>query len=259
MASAIRKEGEVVAEYFRLLASAEYRGQDLPKGDGRLVLVLPGLFANDFYLSPLRSWLHKMGYQPQMSMLAINAGCSRRLFDQIIARIERVLARSQTASALAIVGHSRGGMLGKAVASRLHEKGHAISDFIALGSPVGGMLRMGADGIAQATRAFNERSAQADSLAAPGVMQAGQAVMRMLDPNCTSPLCGCDYMDALLAPLPSSVRATSIFSSEDPIVPPAASQLMGAENFTVRGSHGGLVVNQAVFKLIAHALARPVE
>jgi len=258
MTGTLRKEGEVVAEYFRLLASAEYRGRDLPRGDGRVVLVLPGLFGNDFYLTPLRTWLRKIGYRPEMSMLAVNAGCARRLFDQVTTRIERVLDRTQ--QPLVVVGHSRGGMLGKAIVSQLHAQGRPVSDFIALGSPVGGMLRIGAAGIAEATRAFNAGPARptqsGPTLAAPGVMQVGQAVMRMLDPNCASPLCGCEYMDALLAPMPDSVQATSIYSSEDPIVPPSASQLMDADNHVVTGSHSGLVVNQAVFGILARTLAR---
>ena len=91
--------------------------------------MLPGMFGNDFYLQPLRSWLRRIGYRPTVSTIAINAGCSRRLIERVEVGLARQLA--STERPVAIIGHSRGGMLGKAIASRLGER---CTHFIALGS-----------------------------------------------------------------------------------------------------------------------------
>jgi hypothetical protein len=79
--------------------------------------------------------------------------------------------------------------------------------------------------------------------------------MQWFDPDCNSPLCNCSYVQDLLAPLAGTTRAFAIYSSEDPVVSPNACPIDGAVNLEVRGSHGGLVVNKAVYRHIADALA----
>jgi hypothetical protein len=45
------------------------------------VLVLPGLFAGDGYLQPLRDWLGRSGYSPVRSGIDRNPGWSSELID----------------------------------------------------------------------------------------------------------------------------------------------------------------------------------
>ena len=47
-------EGRAMLEYWQLRSDQVFQGTGIQKGDGRLVIILPGLFANDFYLQPLR-------------------------------------------------------------------------------------------------------------------------------------------------------------------------------------------------------------
>ena len=42
-------ETRVLEEYWALQADDVLRGEGIPRGDGRAVIVLPGLFGNDFY------------------------------------------------------------------------------------------------------------------------------------------------------------------------------------------------------------------
>lgn len=243
----LASEGRALGEYWQLLRDPVYRGRGVPRGDGRLVLVLPGLFGNDFYLRPLRTWLTRIGYRPVMSMIGINAGCPDRLSRRVLAAFERRLA--QDAGDVAIIGHSRGGMLGKRLALAL---GARCTRFIALGSPVGIVSRAGRDGLSRLTPGQQDGDSPTVSASVAG---AGRAVMRWLDPDCDAPDCGCDYVDALLAPWPAETEVTSIYSVEDPIVSPAAAAIAGARNIEVSGSHGGLVVNREVYPHIAAALA----
>lgn len=239
------------SEYRALQADPVYRGEGVARGDGQLVLVLPGLFGNDLYLQPLRSWLRRIGYRPVMSHIALNAGCPER----IKARVARSLARQLAGhdGDVAIIGHSRGGMLGRALAARL---GARCRCFVALGSPVGALLRSGRDGLA--ALAGSGRVPAGEGVAAPAVVDAGRRAMRLLSPRCEFPLCGCAYLDELLQPLPASTRLYAIYSTEDPVVAPAASPIPGAVNIEVTGSHSGLVVNRAVYRHLGAVLAGQV-
>jgi triacylglycerol lipase len=237
----LHQEARALGEFAALVRDPVYYGRGVPRGDGRLVLVLPGLFANDLYLLPLHGWLLRIGYRPVISKLAINAGCPNRLREQVQAELERQMA--QRSGAVAIVGHSRGGMLGWAVASRLQAR---CSQLVLLGSPAGAMAE------------FIRRSTipgMASAPAAASVREASDRARRILDPDCTFPACGCPYPDDLRRPLSPATLVTSIYSSEDQIVPPGACPVAGAYNLEVRGSHSGLVYNAAVYRALGRALA----
>lgn len=240
-------EARALREYWALRTAPVYRGVGVPLGDQRRVLVLPGLFGNDLYLQPLRTWLRRIGYRPVPSKVGTNAGCPKRL----VARVEAALAARLGPDdvEIAVVGHSRGGMLGKALVTRL---GKRCTRFVALGSPVGGMLRAGREGLAQ----FARGAASRDPMGRQSVVDAGRAALKWLDPDCETPLCGCDYIEDLFAPWPNTTRVTSIYSTDDPVVSPHASVIEGATNIPVTGTHGGLVVNKAVYPHLARALAR---
>src|SRR5258707_9448458 len=57
------------AEFGLLLEDPVFWGWGVPRGDGHAVLVLPGLFAGDRYLQPLRGWLGRVGHPPILSGL----------------------------------------------------------------------------------------------------------------------------------------------------------------------------------------------
>src|SRR6476619_699886 len=102
-------------ELFALQRDPVFRGHGIPRGDGRLVLVIPGLFGSDLYLEPLHSWLRRIGYRPVRSTISINAGCPDRLRAQVESALQRGVGRHP--GPVAIIGHSRGGMLGWAIAT----------------------------------------------------------------------------------------------------------------------------------------------
>ena len=141
MANEVRRslesEAAALGEWASLLTSRVYRGDGLPRGDGRLVVVLPGLFANDFYLQPMRRWLRRLGYTPVRSTLAVNAGCPQRLREKIDDELHAQMERRP--GPVALIGHSRGGILARALAADL---GSRASHLVLLGSPVGAIERM---------------------------------------------------------------------------------------------------------------------
>lgn len=243
-------ESRAWSEYLALRRDPVFRGDGVPAGDGRAVLVLPGLFGNDFYLQPLRSWLRRLGYRPLASTIALNVGCPERIRERVAGVIR---GRAGAAAPLTILGHSRGGMLGKALACT---PGIDCDCFIALGSPLGAVLGAGHEGLRSLAA---DEPATSQALAAESVVRAGRGAMRLFSPDCRFPECDCAYLDALLAPLPEHTRAHAIYSTDDPVVAPAASPLpdhvTGAVNVEVTGSHSGLVVNAAVYRYLGQMLA----
>jgi triacylglycerol lipase len=230
-------EWQAARELARLLADPVYYGVGVPRGDGRLVLLLPGLFGNDLYLEPVHRWLRRVGYRSVRSSLALNAGCPERLSRQV----EPELARHETgrAGSVAVVGHSRGGILGRTIAARLGER---ASHLVLVGSPV-------------ASLSWPTTPASA---ATPAVAEASLRARRLLDPDCTFPDCGCPFVVDMRQPLHPTTRLVSFYTSEDAVVSPAACQVPGARNIELHGTHSGLVYNVELLRELAAVLASPV-
>lgn len=240
-ARVLATEATAIAEYAALLADPVFYGAGVPRGDGRAVAVIPGLFANDLYLRPLRTWLARIGYRPVRSALAINAGCPERLSRTAFSQIEREAGDS---GPVALIGHSRGGILAWAIASRM---GSRASHLILLGSP--------AALLAEAVREGGLATRPAIGKVSSAVRGASERSRRLLDPDCEFPLCGCPFVAALAMPLDAATRLAAIVSKDDAIVPPEAAAAPGMPTFTVRGSHSGLAANGAVYRHLAAILA----
>src|SRR5512133_2310758 len=94
-------------ELVRLLAAPIWRGEQVPRGDGRPVLLLPGFLAGDLTLGVLARWLRRIGYRPSTCGFVLNVDCSARALELVephVARLHGVHGRR-----VAVIGHSRGG------------------------------------------------------------------------------------------------------------------------------------------------------
>jgi pimeloyl-ACP methyl ester carboxylesterase len=107
-----REMHDASSELLELTIDPVFFGMDVPAGDGHPVMVLPGLFATDQYLRPLRGWLRRIGYNPLTSGLKRDMGKLKvhtaQVLDQLAAE-----ARGTKAS---LIGHSYGGVIARAVA-----------------------------------------------------------------------------------------------------------------------------------------------
>jgi pimeloyl-ACP methyl ester carboxylesterase len=239
-ATTMAGEARMAGELAQLMADPVFRGKGLPRGDGRPVLVLPGLFANDLYLQPMRTWLRRIGYQPVASTLRFNAGCSERLSRQVEQHLRDGLSRED--QPVSLIGHSRGGLLAKALAVRLRAQ---ASHVVFLGSPVGGIERIDVSRIKSIDEMPLDNS----------VARAGIFVRRMLEPECEFPTCGCPFPEDLQAPLNEATKVLSVYAKGDPIVDERACIYPGGQNMSVSGSHSGLAYNVAAYRAIAEFLA----
>jgi pimeloyl-ACP methyl ester carboxylesterase len=201
---------------------------------------VPGLFGSDLYLEPLRAWLGRIGYRPLRSGLLINAGCPERLSRSVDADVSRQLGSASTM--FAVIGHSRGGILGWAIAARRQQQ---VSDLVLLGSPIGAARDAAAGPAALQTIS-----------SARGVASANALARRVLDPDCDFPRCACAFVADLHRPLSAHTRVTSIRTRDDAVVAPEACVLDAGRNVEIAGTHSGLACNVEAYRAMAVALAR---
>ena len=221
----------------RLLASPVWRGRGVPRGDGRAVLLLPGFLAGDYTLAIMASWLRRIGYQPGGAKFLANVSCSDRALRQVERRAEGLAA--ETGRRIAIVGHSRGVHLGKALAAQRPE---LVSHMVGLGGGLDSQLAISAPtGAAVAlVRAWHRRR---DEDGTRG--------------GCLTESCSCAFSRAYSAPFPESVRLTSVYSQADGVVRWQACIAPYADNVRVSGTHVGLAFNAEAYSVIAAAFAAP--
>jgi pimeloyl-ACP methyl ester carboxylesterase len=228
------------AELGRLLFDPVFYGAEVARGDGRLVLVIPGSFGGDLYLEPLRAWLRRIGYTPVPSTLVLNAGCLLRLRDQVQAQIAHW--RQRKAGPLALVGHSRGGVIAWTIAAQMAER---VSHLAVLGSALGVYRQSATSGKLVFPRTQMGRL----------VGQASDFARRMLNPDCNYPACDCSFVRDISRPLSAATAFLSIVSRDDEVVPTEASGTPVKQTVEVGGRHGALVYNPEVYRALGRFLA----
>lgn len=224
-------------ELARLPADPVFRGRSVPRGDGRPVVLVPGFLAGDQTLAVLAAWLRVVGYAPHICGFISNADCSDRAFERVARKAEAL--HDGSGRRVAIVGHSRGGHVAKALgAARPDLVSHAIS--------------MGAD-------LQHQLGISTPTLLAVGATRCTLlATRRAREPECLTADCSCTFTHSFYGRFPTDrVRLTSIYTKGDGVVRWQRCIVPDADCVEVTGSHVGLVVNRAAYRAIALALAEP--
>ncbi len=221
-------EGRMYIEWLRLIRDPVYRGDEVPPGLGRPVLLVPGFLAGDWTLRTPYDWMKRMGYRPRMAGVTFNVMYSevmlRPLIDTLVALHRRTGAR------VSIVGHSRGGVLAKVLA---HRRPDLVEQVITLGSPLKDPFDVHPLTMAgvHAAHVYN-------------VMRYGHPAsveMRFL-------------RDLAAAP---RVPTTSIYSRSDGVVNWHACLRPDINAIEVNGSHVGLSLNPEVYRILSYLLPAP--
>lgn len=199
----------------------------LPRGDNHHVMVLPGFATDDSMTVILRSFLSALGYQVHPWQLGWNLD-HRTVGDNgehVARRIEEIAAG--TGHDVSLIGWSLGGVIAREAARRDHT---GLRQVIALGSPFTGNPK------ATSLRGLYERITGNDT-------ESPQIRKRFAQGR-----------------HPLRVPSTAIYSKSDGITAwENCRSLTDAitENVEVHSSHFGLVVNPAVYYIIADRLAQP--
>lgn len=200
--------------------------KSLPRGEGDVVLVLPGLGAGDWSTWPLRRLLDQIGYRAYGWGQGTNSG-ARHLYAGAAQRYEQL--RDTVGGPISIIGWSLGGVYARRLAKDYAADTRCV---ITMGSPFA--HAPSGSNIARLYRRLHGHYPGGDDRASP----------RMVAPP----------------PVPTS----SIFSRTDGVVPWQSCQEVAgpiAENIEVTSSHCGLGHDPAVIFAVADRLAqarRPV-
>ncbi len=198
------------------------------------VLVIPGFMAGDGSLTILRGWLARRGSPTSGAGLRFNVGCAERIMGGLEVRLERLAQRS--GRRVVVIGQSRGGGLARVLAVR-HPK--SIRAVVTLGSPVLEPLSISTT-VLSAVRSV----ARLGDLGFPGTFSS----------QCAEGDCCAAFRHDLQVPLPSSVRAVSIYSRSDGIVSWRACLDPCARHVEVESSHAGMSVNRDVYRVLEQVL-----
>ncbi len=112
----IWRELRSIGERRALLSSPLEAGDGLPAGLGRPVLLIPGFLSRTSKIKPLARALAAAGWEVEVARLGRNAGPAYESLE--IATAQLADLRKRTGQRVSIVGHSRGGQLGRILAVR---------------------------------------------------------------------------------------------------------------------------------------------
>ena len=225
------------AELLRLLADPVWRGAGVPRGDGAPVLLVPGFLAGDQSLAVMARWLRRVGYAPRRAGIAFNVRCSDVAVDDLEQVLQHVHLR--TGRKVALVGHSRGGLFARALATRHPD---LVDRVVSLGSPLADpfdISRTTERAVAGVRRALHRRDPE-------------RAAM-----GCFTAACLCRFTRDFTGEFPGSVPFTSVYTKGDGVVRWRACVVPYARAVEVRGSHVGLAFNRHAYRVIGRALAEP--
>jgi pimeloyl-ACP methyl ester carboxylesterase len=234
-------------------------------GNGLAVLLIPGLLAPDRSLGLMARYLKRHGFTPRRAGIASNIDCSEREAGRLEQRLERACA--ETGKRVAIVGQSRGGVFGRALAVRRPD---LVAAVIGLGSPlvdplanIHPFLHLQLELLARVGDRNVPRFASHSCLDADmidqieemaGRSRMSRALARRLREIEPGDCCTRFWID-LRSPFPAEVSYLSIWSRLDGVVNPRACHDPAARLVEVRSSHCGMAWNRHVFRALLDELS----
>jgi len=224
---------DFLQQYASLIRDPAHYGVGVPRGDGRPVLLIPGFIAGDWSFGPMARWLRRVGYRPYLSGIDLNVGCPQRKVELVGWRVEKIA--DDCGQRVTIIGHSLGGVLGRAIASA---RPTMVREVVALGSPI----RSGWTGVHDQVRPTLE------------AIQSFWQLFANAPENCGTIQCECGIADAVFAPTPARSRFNSIYTCRDEVVQWQACIDDAGANFEVSGLHASLIVNREVYRILATIL-----
>jgi pimeloyl-ACP methyl ester carboxylesterase len=222
----IWRESRLAGEYLRLQRDPVFRGEGIEPGDGRPVLLIPGFLAGDGSLATMGDWLRRTGYGVESAGIRLNVLYSEVMLKGLTLRLVDIFG--WVGEKVALIGHSRGGMLAKVISHRHPEM---ISQIICMGSPL------------------------ADPYDIHPLTMAGVRVAQLLNTVRYGHAASVErrfLRDLEAAP---RVPATSIYSRTDGIVHWEACVRPDMENIEVESSHVGLALNPDVYRAVGRLLS----
>jgi triacylglycerol lipase len=198
-------------------------------------MLIPGFLAGDQSLTRMALWLRTGGYVLARSGIRRNLGCMEPTVERLEQRLERAV--EQTGRPALVVGQSRGGCIGRALAVLRPD---LVDTLVTLGSPLRDQLAV--------------RPRVLPSILAVGTLGT-IGVPGMFSVSCLRGDCCARTRDAVAASFPDHVRFVSIYSRSDEVVRWEACLDPAAAAVEVDVSHIGMGMAHEVWTAVAHAVA----
>lgn len=223
-------EARAPFEFAALMAHPILRGDGVPAGRGRAVVLVPGFLAGPESKAVMATWLRRSGYVPTVAAMGRNAGASATMAERVD---DAIRAAFDAHGPVVVIGHSRGGQQARVAVTRDPER---VALLVTLGAPVRAVLP-----------AFWPVRASIEALQFAG--RAG--LLGRPDPDAER-----RYAADLARPFPRQVPWVSIWSRLDGVVDWRTCLDEAAEDVPLGVSHLGLAASVPSFRAIADALAR---
>lgn len=134
--NALQREPAVVTQTVQAAEAQMPATMDIasvPRGDGHPVLVIPGFFGNDLYMTELQHTIRDHGYTVYGWEAGMNMGPSKSKADQLEKHLQKIYEENGNRP-VSIVGYSLGGVYARELARRHPE---LVANVITLGAPFG--------------------------------------------------------------------------------------------------------------------------
>jgi len=216
IASCARELVEVAMSNFTPMVPVD----DLPKGNGGPVLLIPGFLVGDWSMVRLRDFLTRLDYRVEFAGVAVNLGPTKGFIPQLERAVERVFDSAQRP--VSLIGQSLGGVYARGLAHRHPGK---ICHVVTLCAPIHFPVATPLERIAKLLAPFHD----------PAAVELQEEVGR--------------------AP---PVPVTAIYSKTDGIIDWRSclqDEAPGYVNVEISGSHSAMGSNPNAQRAIAQALA----
>lgn len=206
-----------------------------PAGNGSPAMLIPGFLAGDPSLSRMAGWLRSGGYALSRSGVTWNVACMEPTAGAIEARLEAAVERAGRRALL--VGQSRGGTIGRALAVRRPD---LIETLVTLGSPILNQLAV-----------HPRQWVPIGFVGALGTL----GVPGFFGLSCARGNCCTRSRAEVEAPFPEAVRFIAVYSRTDEVVRWESCLDPAGEHVEVTSSHLGMGMDVEVWRRVASALA----
>ena len=200
---------------------------------GASVLLIPGFLSGDRSLAPLSLHLAGAGHRPCFAGISRNVDCAEATCERILRAIETA---ARDAGRIALVGHSRGGMMARALARRRPD---LVSGVVTLCAP--------------STQPFPAHPL----LWLPGLALAGGSALGrrgLARYSCWFGACCAAFRADVAGPLPSEIGFLSVYSRADGILDWRSCLDPGGRHVEVDAGHCGMASHPLAAQRVARAL-----
>lgn len=194
------------------------------------VVLVPGFISGDFSLTVVARSLRRAGRRTFASRIGANLGCTEDMVDRLTQRITDVTAAE--GRKVALLGHSRGGMIAKLAAQRRPD---LVASLVVLSAPVTHTLS-----VAPHVRKQLELLFRLHARGVPGVISQ----------DCVTGECAARIAEELDQPFPSGLRYLSVYSEVDAIIDWRTCLDPAAELVHAPTSHTGMATDTTVLDLV---------